>query len=434
MERGDLIERAREFLCLKSVNPPGEEEESILYLESFLRKEGIETEILKAAPKRANLYARIRGKRSDTPIVILCHVDTVPAKPEEWEVDPFGGEIKDGYLYGRGAIDMKVPALCQLFAFIEFAKEGLVPERDIVYLATCDEETGGKLGVKLVLEKKESLANAEFVLSEGGFIIKEGEAFHAQISVTEKKVSQFYLKAKGTGGHGSTPHKDNPNEKIIEAASRIIAYKWPIKLYPVARRYIDGILKGRTINGMVYKDIKSALKRRCFLNFLDENPVMSALLKNTVTCTILRGGEKVNVIPTEAEAAFDARILPQERQDKFYAKIKKIVGKNVEVVPVGESTAQAFYSNYNTRYFKTLESEIKKIFGPIPVLPYMTTGATDLRYFRSRGVPSYGFFPIVLTKDEIMRMHGVNERISIENIETGYEATKSILRALSLLV
>lgn len=433
MDSERLIESSREFLRLNSANPPGSEETSILYLESFLKKEGIESEIISPAPKRANIIAKIKGKRSDMPLVILSHVDTVPARPEEWEVDPFGGEIKDGYLYGRGAIDMKVQALCQLFAFIDIANEGFVPERDVIYLATCDEETGGKLGVKFMLEKKEVLADAYFVLSEGGFIIKDGNTIHAQISVTEKKVSQFYIRAKGTGGHGSTPHKDNPNEKLIEAAHRLLSYKWPIKLYPVAVKYIDGIMKGKIVNDFPYTDLKSAIKRKSFQSFIDENPVINALLRNTVTCTILKGGEKVNMIPVEAEAAFDARILPSETQNKFYNKIRRLAGKNVEVIPIGESLERAYYSNYKTRYFEAIENEIRNSFGPIQVLPYMTTGATDLRYFRSLGVPAYGFFPIVLTKDEIMRMHGINERISLENIKQGYEGIKNIIRALAKL-
>ncbi|MCX7858339.1 MAG: M20/M25/M40 family metallo-hydrolase [Deltaproteobacteria bacterium] len=433
MDSDKLIEFSREFLRLNSANPPGCEEESILFLESFLKKEGIECEIFSPCENRANLFARIEGRRSDMPLVVLSHVDTVPAKPDEWEVDPFKGEIKDGYLYGRGAIDMKIQALCQLFAFIDIKKDGLVPERDIIYLATCDEETGGKLGVKFMMEKKEILQDADFVISEGGFIIQDGNSVHAQISVTEKKVSQFYIRAKGKGGHGSTPHKDNPNEKVIEAAHKILSYKWPIKLYPVALKYIDGILKGKTIQDFIYTDLKTALRRKAFLNFVEENPVINALLRNTVTCTILKGGEKVNMIPVEAEAAFDARILPSERQNKFYTKIKRIAGKNVEVVPSGENLERAYYSNYKTKYFEAIENVIRESFGPIKVLPYMTTGATDLRYFRSKGVPSYGFFPIVLTKDEIMRMHGVNERISLENIVRGYEGTRRIIRALATL-
>lgn len=433
MDADKLVELCGEFLRLNSANPPGNEEESVLFLESILSKEGIETEIVSVAPKRANLFARLPGKRSDMPLVVLSHVDTVPARPEEWEVNPYAGEIKDGYLYGRGALDMKVQALLQLFAFLDLAREGTVPERDVIYLATCDEETGGKLGTKLMLERKEKLRNAEFVLSEGGFIVEDDGILHAQISVTEKKVSQFYVKAKGRGGHGSTPHKDNANEKVIRAAYRILSYIWPVRLHPVAVKYIDGMLKGRKIENFEYSGIKSALRRKAFWSYLEENPAINALLRNTVTCTIISGGEKVNVIPTEAQAAFDARILPSERHEKFYSRIRKIAGKDVEIVPISEAFERAYYSNYRTKYFEAIEREIRNIYGEIPVLPYMTTGATDLRYFRALGIPSYGFFPIVLTKDEIIRMHGLNERISLENIRRGYEGSKSIIRALATL-
>ncbi|MDR2017529.1 MAG: M20/M25/M40 family metallo-hydrolase [Syntrophobacterales bacterium] len=430
-DKDRAVSLLRQFLRIDTTNPPGNEEEAVLFLEGILSEAGIRSEIYKAAPRRANLMARIKGKKNGKPIVLLSHVDVVPAKAEEWDFDPFGGEIKDGFIYGRGAIDMKSQTICHLLAFMNLLGEGITPEQDILFLATGDEEVGGKFGVEYMVKHVEELRQASFVLSEGGWITKEGGVRHAQISVTEKNLAQFFIRANGTGGHGSRPFKDNANEKIINTAKKIAAHKWPFKSTKTVSTYFNGVFKGFKGDGFVFDNLKDTLKHKKFREFVEDNPVYNALLRNTVTLTVLRGGEKVNVIPTESSAFFDARLLPGENYNQFMKKIGNLAGKEVEVVPISGGSKEPAPSGYNTPYFRSLIKAVSKIDGLLPVLPFITSGATDLRYFRELGSFAYGFFPVVLPREEELRMHGVNERISIAGLLEGMEGMKNIVKELA---
>jgi acetylornithine deacetylase/succinyl-diaminopimelate desuccinylase-like protein len=422
-----------EFLKIDTTNPPGNEEDAILFLDEYLDRAGIPTEIFHVAPKRANLLARIPGKNKGKPIVLLSHIDVVPAKADEWEVPPFSGEIRDGYIYGRGAIDMKSQAICQLLAFEKLQKEGVKPERDIIYLATCDEEVGGQYGVEYMLKNVDELRSASFVLSEGGCIVQENGRLHAQVSVAEKKLSQFVIAAKGTGGHGSMPHKDNANEKVLNAAHSIMSYKWPLKPTSIVTTYLNGILQGEKGEGFTYTDLRKTIHNKSFITFVENNPVYNALLRNTVTPTILKGGEKVNVIPAESSIFFDSRLLPTESHDKFFHKITKLAGKDVEIFPIGSGKSNPLSSGYNTPYFRGIKKVMNSLMGPIPVLPFLTTGATDLRYFRDLGIPAYGFFPVILPNEELFRMHGKDERISVAALKQGLNGTHEIAKFLATM-
>jgi len=430
-DKDNAITLLRQFLRIDTTNPPGNEEEAVLFLEGVLSKAGIGSSIYRSASRRANLMARIKGKKEGRPIVLLSHVDVVPARPDEWDVDPFGGEIRDGYIYGRGAIDMKSQTICQLLAFIDLHKEGITPERDILFLATADEEVGGKFGVEYVVEHVEELRHASFVLSEGGWITEEAGVRHAQISVTEKSLAQFFIRADGTGGHGSRPLKDNANEKIIEAARRIAAFRWPLKSTRTVSAYFNGLFKGFKGEGFIFDTLKETLKRKGFRKFVEDNPVYNALLRNTVALTVLRGGEKINVIPSESSAYFDARLLPGENYERFMKKVRALAGDKVQVVPISGGSREPAPSGYNTPYFRSIVKAVKKMDPTLPVLPFITSGATDLRYFREFGTAAYGFFPVHLPTEEELRMHGVNERISIAALEEGLEGMKVIVRELA---
>jgi acetylornithine deacetylase/succinyl-diaminopimelate desuccinylase-like protein len=429
----DVVQLVRQFLRINTTNPPGNEEKAALFLEAILDKEGLSSKMYSPSPGRANIMARIEGKKKGKPVILLSHIDVVPAKEEEWNTDPFGGELINGFVYGRGAIDMKTQALCQLLAFIQYARDGITPERDIIYLATCDEEVGGKYGVEYMLKKVPQLRSASFVLSEGGFIKEEDGFAHAQVSVAEKKLSQFIIKATGTGGHGSVPHKDSANEKIINASARILSCKWPLKPTAIASAYIDGIFRGKKEKGYAFKNLREALNNKRFRASMEDVPLYNALLRNTVTPTILKGGEKINVIPTESSVSFDARLLPSENHEAFFKKIKLLAGKDVELARVSEFVSKPAPSGYNNDYFKGIRHVMEGMEGKgLPVLPYITTGATDLRYFRDLGITAYGFFPVILSSDEILRMHGKDERISVENIHKGLDGTYQILKFLGL--
>lgn len=425
------VELLRDFLRIDTTNPPGNEEKAAVFLQDVLRQEGIVSEIYRAAPDRANVLSRIKGRLDGKPVILLGHIDVVPAQREEWVCDPFAAEIKDGFIYGRGTIDMKAQVICQLVSFMELAKSGVTPRRDIIFLATCDEEVGGSHGIDFMLDEVPELKDASFVLSEGGCMVDENGSVHAQVSVTEKKLSQFMLKASGQGGHGSMPHGDNANEKIVAAARRILSYKWPLRATPVTTAYLDGVLKGQFLGNAQFPGLKKALKSRKWKNYLESNEIYNAILRNTATLTILRGGEKVNVIPSESCAYFDARLLPSETHARFFAKTRKLAGDDVVIERIGENIPTPGPSRYNSVFFQGVKDAIRSVKGNIPVLPFVTTGATDMRYFRNLGIPSYGFFPVTLTKEEHMRMHGKDERISLANIGEGVEGSRAIIKFLA---
>lgn len=423
----DIFDRTlilfQQLLRFNTTNPPGDVEDAAFFLEAFLNESGIETKIIASSGKRANLYARIQGRTSGKPIILLGHIDVVPANPDEWEVDPFGGEIVDGFVYGRGAIDMKSQVACQVAALTELSRKGILPERDIVFLATCDEETGGDHGVRYVLDKMPELGEASFVLSEGGSVVDIMGVVHAQISVAEKEIAQFTIRAKGRGGHGSMPHSDNANEKILKAAQAVTAYRWPLTPTRIIDTYLNGVLGGRKGRGFTFKTLRDALHNGSFVKFVENDPLVNALLRNTVTLTVLRGGEKTNVIPSESTATFDARLITTEVPERFFRKIRLLAGPDVEVVPSRRVKDKPVLSDFRTLFFKGIEEVARGVFGDIPALPYVTTGATDLRYFRELGIPAYGFFPIDLPMAELFRMHGKDERISLENLRKGLEGT-----------
>jgi len=430
-EREYAVKLLTDFIRINTTNPPGNEEDAVAFLEDILRREGMETQVYLPVKKRANLISRIKGREKGRPIILLGHIDVVPANPDEWEVHPFSGELKDGFIYGRGTIDMKSQIICHLLAFIGLKKKGIIPERDIVFLATCDEEVGGQYGVEFMLNEVKDLKDASFVLSEGGCIIEEDGFIHAQIAVAEKKLSQFMIKARGTGGHGSMPTKDTANEKIIRACHSILSYEWPVRVTGVVNTYLTGILKGKGLGGFKFPSLKEALKDKRFKKAIEDNPLYNALIKNTVTLTILKSGEKINVIPSESEAYFDARLLPQEDREAFMKKIERLCGRDIEIVRISSGTSDPIPSPYNTGYFKGIKKVIEGSMGEIPVLPSLLTGASDLRYFRNLGIPSYGFFPVVLSKDDVVRMHGRNERIPIEGFCDAVERTHEIVEFLA---
>lgn len=418
-----------DMIKLDTSNPPGNEEAAVQFIETLLKKEGIKSDVYMAEPGRANILARIKGKKPGRPVVLLGHLDVVPARDEGWLAPPFSGAVKDGFIYGRGAIDMKSQVVCHLLSFIDLARSGIVPERDLIFLATADEETSGPLGVQYMLEKVAALRESSFVLSEGGFITEEGGSPHARVSVSEKQVCWFRMNARGRGGHGSLPHKDSANDKIVRAAHRIISEKRPLRATPVVTRYMNGSLKGKRFGNMTFSSLRDALKNKAFRAYVENDPEFNSLLTNSVALTMLRSGDKVNVIPPESTAYFDARILPDVKHEAFLEGIRKTAGKDVEITLVDRPSSVS--SSYNMSYFRGFAKAVRKVRGPIPILPFMTTGATDLRHFRNLGIPAYGFFPVSLPEEERMRMHAVNERLSIRSLGEGLQATAGIVRFLA---
>ncbi len=350
-------------------------------------------------------------------------------------VHPLSGAVNDGFIYGRGAIDMKSLGIMELLALLEIKRQGLTPCRDIVLLAVADEETGGALGVHYLLSNYPDEFQADLVLNEGGFgltdLIPNRPVF--MIATAEKGVCQVKLTSNGRPGHGSTPHGDNALEKLVQGLNRVLTENNPHIVTPLTAEYFKQL-------GTELKFLQPYLedgKTETLIDVLNQNgmvevPQVSAMLRNTISLNRMSAGNKINVIPSKAVAEFDIRILPGTEPDEVISKIKKIAADesiNVEAV----KAARANESLMNTEDFSIIKSVHLEHYPDALAVPSLMFGATDSRFFRNKGIASYGICPTLVSKEEINRVHGIDERISVENMINGTRILTDIIKRLCRL-
>ncbi|MGB9736577.1 MAG: M20/M25/M40 family metallo-hydrolase [bacterium] len=423
----DIVKEASivlsEYIKINTTNPPGNERIASEFLADVLRKEGFEPEILSFNDKRASIVCRLAGKTSnEKPLLLLNHIDVVGANAQDWDVDPFSGLIKDGYVWGRGAVDCKGFGIMELMALIVLKRTKTIPKRDIVFLAVADEEAGGEAGAGWVVENHWDKVKAGYVLNEGGMGIKDMHGKDIMMPCFgEKGPLWIKIKAKGESGHGSIPTPENPNNKLIFALDRIAKYETDIILLPEIK---DMLIE-------VSKEIKfpiafmmPLLLNNHFLNFnivrkrLKRIKEINAILRNTISITNLRSGFKENVIPSEAEAILDCRLLPGQDKDAFLKKLRKIID-NKDIILEIIQFHQPSYSNSRDKFMEVIKNVVSKNHQGIPFYPVLSSGFTDSRFFREKGAVAYGFIPCLFTQEEINTMHGVNERISLKCLGEG---------------
>jgi acetylornithine deacetylase/succinyl-diaminopimelate desuccinylase-like protein len=434
--RDEAVEILRSYIRINTTNPPGNEMEAARYLEGILRKEGVETIIYEPVPLRANLMAVITGKKKDRPLILLNHMDVVPAESDKWSLDPFGGIIKDGYIYGRGAIDMKAKGVAELMALLLLKRYQIPLKRDVIFLATADEEVGGRWGVKWMLEREPHLKEAACVLNEGGCILvrEDGELDHYEIATAQKVVAQFMVKARGRTGHGSMPHQDSATVKLIRVLNRLTEWETPLEVIPLVKEYFFNLTKVEGADNVAeYRDIEEALRDPVFTKAFIANPQYNAMVRNTLTPTILKAGQKINVIPSEAKAAFDCRILPGTSSKTFFARLREIIGDNeIAITPLPEFENNPLPpSPTNNELYNAIERVAQSKDPGCIVTPFLITGATDSRFFREIGIPCYDFSPFRLRQEDLKLVHGHNERISVENLGFASEVIFEIVHEVA---
>jgi acetylornithine deacetylase/succinyl-diaminopimelate desuccinylase-like protein len=320
--RDETAQRLSEYLRINSSNPPGNELATARWLQRVLAQEGIEGSILdtdELGAGRANFYARLPGTGPERGIALVHHMDVVTAKRSQWSVDPFGGEMKDGYVWGRGALDMKGHGIIQLMAFIALKRAGVPLTRDLVYVGNADEEIGG-LGSRTFVERHRDLVDRiEYVLTEGADTRVEGGKIRwFGIDVGEKRTWWKTMVARGTTSHGSVPLGENPVDRLVRALARIQAWETPVRLTPAVDRFFKAQSRDQTGQARAWlADAATALKSKRGRAWLLSQPERNALLRNTVTPTVLRGSEKTNIIPQEASAELDIRLLPDQDTTEF---------------------------------------------------------------------------------------------------------------------
>jgi len=419
----------QEYLRIDTSNPPGHERLAAEFLREVFERERIETRIIDLGHGRANIVARLPGSGGRRPIILLNHLDVVPADASRWTVPPFAGEIRDGYVWGRGATDMKGTAVCQLMALL-LLKRGSVPlDRDVIFLGTADEEDGAEDGVQAMVERfRDALGGAEFVLTEGNSIsVRDGETESWDVDVTEKSALWLRIVASGRAGHASIPEPEGAVPRLIGALSRILSFEPPVRVIPAVRSYFRELAKRETGDlRRALSDPDGAIKDPALRRLLLEDPYRSACLRATISVTGLRGSEKINVIPGEASAALDCRLLPGDEPDAFVAELVRVVGDPSLRFETQGAVERATESPTDTDLFRAILRARDRFDPGVPVLTPPLTSSTDATRLRQIGMVVYGFEPFRLSDDDD-RSHGDDERLSVENVRFGLEVTYAVV-------
>jgi acetylornithine deacetylase/succinyl-diaminopimelate desuccinylase-like protein len=411
----------QEYVRIQTVNPPGGETAGAEFFRKIFQAESIPCTLYEPSPGRGSLLATLKGNGTRKPILMLSHIDVVPVEKEHWDVDPFGGVIEDGYLYGRGALDDKSMGIVAMMVLLFLKREKKDLKRDILFFASADEETGGGWGVDWAIRHVPELAEAEYAVNEGGHVWAgdSGASERYEVSSGQKLLFQLKLRARGKSGHGSMPHPDNPNVKLVRALERVSSWETPFEVLPMVKEYFRKIAPIQALEERpFFEDIERGLKDPFFSKRLTSSPSYNAMVRNTISLNVLQGGSKVNVIPSEAFANLDCRLIPGSSKENFLREVKKRLGEEIEVEIISESQFHP-PSPFDTDLYRAIERFAAKNDPGCPVVPLLLPGATDGRFLREKGVITYDFSPFRLTEEENMRMHGNNERISLENLGFG---------------
>ena len=413
-----------QYVAINTTNPPGNELQTAQWLNAVLAREGIDAQVFEPRPGKANLYARLKGDGSAPPLILLNHMDVVLVSPEYWKVDPFSGTVQDGYLWGRGALDMKGEAIAQLMAVLTLKRAGVALKRDVIFLATADEEIGGGVGAGWFVEHHRDLVqDAEFLLNEGGTIRTDasGRVEYYGVGTTEKSPFWLTLTARGTPGHGSRPTPDNPVHRLVRALSRVAAYQTPLLVTPAVERYFRDLSTIETdpARRAALGDVRAALRDSAAVRFLTGDLTYNALLRNTISITGLQGSDKTNVIPPLARAALDVRLLPGQDPQAFLADLVRVVGDSgVEITPQGPNWP-ATESPVETELFRAIVAAARERTPDALITTPPLAGFTDSHYFRRLGIVSYGVSPFPLSQAESRGVHGNDERVSLDDLAFG---------------
>lgn len=430
----EAIHHLQDYLRIETVNPPGNEIKGAAFFRTLFEKESIPFQVFEPSPGRGNILSVLKGDGSKRPVLLLSHMDVVPVEKEQWEVDPFSGIVKEGFLYGRGALDNKSMGIVEMMVLLILKREKIPLKRDILFFAAADEETGGRWGVEWAIDHVPSLKESEFALNEGGYITVNhaGQPERYEVSNGQKVLYQLRLNAKGTSGHGSMPHADNPNVKLVRALDRLAAWDIPYRVLPMVREFfLKMAVKQPPEDRGFFEDIERGLTDSPFSKRLTSNPVYNAMVRDTISLTVLQGGSKTNVIPSESTATLDCRLIPGSSKEGFLGEVKKRLGEDIEIELISESPSLP-PSPFSTDLFRAIEQYAVRHDPGCPVVPYLLPGATDSRFLREKGIVSYDFCPFRLSEMEMMRIHGNNERIALENLRVGMEAMLEMIKEIAL--
>jgi len=398
--------------------------------------DGSDVQVLTPAPRKGNLVARLRGTGARKPILLLAHLDVVPANPADWSIDPFRFTEKDGYYYGRGTSDDKYMAAAFVANLIRYKQEGYKPDRDIIVALETDEEILDRdaLGIQWLLENHRDLIDAEFALNEGGGVgLKNGKPIRNSVQNIEKVSLTYRLEVKNRGGHSALPTSDNAIYHLAEGLARLSKFSFPFKLNETTRAYFE-----RTADfegDQTAADIRSVISGRpspasLSLVRLSANPAYNAQLRTTCVATMLEGGHAYNALPQVARATVNCRIMPGDPVDEVKATLVRVLADDqISVTQIGEPILSA-PSGLHKEIMTAIETVSAEFWPGTPIVPTMSAGATDSSYLRNAGIPTYGHSGLAGDVDDV-RAHGKDERVLVKSFFDGQEYLYRLVKMLA---
>ncbi len=393
----EALKTLQSYIRINTSVPPGDVTKAADLLQGILEREGIPVKRYESGPGRSIILARLKGSGTAKPLMLLHHMDVVPADASRWSRDPFSAEIAEGKLWGRGSFDMKGPGIAQLYAFIALKRQNVALARDVILMAVPDEEVGGGLGSTWMRENHLEDFEPEYILDEGGFgsrdLFAPGKLVFG-ISVAEKKILWLKLTAEGIAGHGSQPHDRNPNDRLLRALTKLLGDPPP----------------------STASEVLSTFKSR--VGPLAPNKFNNAIQNSTISITSLRSGvgepPKVNVIPSIAEATIDCRVLPGTTKEAWLKELAARLGDPGIKIDITYEGPDPVVTSQDSPFYRALESAVRKRYPEAVITPMIVPYGTDSNGYRPLGVKSYGFTPVVVPADSVASMHGDAEFIPVD--------------------
>ncbi len=431
--RNQVTELVQDLIRFDTTNPPGNETPCLEHIAQILKRDDIDSMILESAPGRGNLVARLKGDGSLPPLLLMGHVDVVPAEADKWEHPPFSGDLIDGIVWGRGATDMKQMVAMELMVFLLLKRENVPLKRDVIFMANADEETGGRMGAGWVAQNHPDLIRAEYAINEGGptSIVIDGKVFFV-CSTAEKGSARFTLRGRGQPGHASQPHQHNAILPLSKAMAKLIETPLPLRVTKSARAQIQAM--ARHVNDGQRENLLGLLDEATYEKSLAALPLaepqkrrLNAAMRNTAVPTILKAGSKINVIPAEAECQVDCRILPGTTRESLEQELRAVIGNQVEIEfgPI----YPALESDPDSPLFETIRQVIEKHEPGATLVPGLITGGTDAKSVTTLGTKVLGFVPMRYEGPSMTGLaHAHNERISVANLDFGTRVLWDVVR------
>ena len=415
--RDETVKILAGFVRIDTSNPPGNETKGAEYLKSILDREGIPSEIFEMERGRGNIVARLKGNGKKKPLLLMGHIDVVGVEREKWTVDPFGGIVKDGYLYGRGSSDDKGMTSACLEVFLLLHRLKVPLDRDVIFLAEAGEEGTSTVGIDYMVQQHWDKIECEYALNEGGMIYAvNGKVKYVGVATTEKVPRGFKLVARGTSGHGSVPRQDNAITHLAAAVGKVGNWQAPMRLNETTRAFFSRLAKiSPADEGYLYSKLEDPNNSEAVQEKIRAaNPMYNSMLRTSIVPTIIKGGFRSNVIPGDAEATLDVRAVPDEDIEALAGSLRKLINDPaVEVVPPAARGRPASPpSKLDTEMFRALENAQTRLFPGTITVPLMLTGATDSAQLRAKGVQAYGLGSVA----EVSVAHGNDERISVDGL------------------